>query len=320
MNICLVGYGAIAEFHARALSGIEDVRLQWLVGRRAEPMQAFAAEWGIANQTLELDEALADDAVDAVVITSPNALHAPQATATLNAGKHVLLEIPIALTLQDAERVALLARQIDRRLMVCHSMRFFPSLAHIRGLVEAGQFHMYQFQGQIFIERRTNITAAGKPRSWTDDILWHHGAHLIDMAMWLGDCCEVERVSYHVGPDYGQQGTMDMSFGMTLANGAIATITQSYFTPGLDWRAMIIGHEQTFQWKQGQLVDFEDNVVVPEHSIWDLSEQDAEFVAAVREQREPSITAEAILPAMRAIAKAQAIADAEKPVRSPFEE
>ena len=83
MNICLVGYGAIAEFHARALSGIEDVRLQWLVGRRAEPMQAFAAKWGIANQTLELDEALADDAVDAVVITSPNALHAPQATATL---------------------------------------------------------------------------------------------------------------------------------------------------------------------------------------------------------------------------------------------
>ena len=318
MNICMVGYGAIAEHHAQALSTIEGVRLRWLVGRRTEPMQTFASKWGFAHQTLQLTDALADEAVDAVVITSPNALHASQATAALQAGKHVLLEIPIALTLEDAERVATLARDVDRRLMICHSMRFFPSLLHIRSLVEADQFHMIQFIGHIFIHRRTNITAAGNPRSWTDNILWHHGAHLIDLAMWLADCFEVERVSYHLVPDFKQQGTMDMSFSMTLANGAIATISQSYFTPSWDLRALVIGHEQTFQWKRGLLVDFADEVIVPQHSTWDLSLQDHEFVAAVRENRQPQIGPETIMPAMRAIAQAQAVADVEKPTRTPW--
>ena len=318
MNICLVGYGAIAEHHARALRDIDDVRLRWLVGRRAEPTRVFADQWGFQRQTLKLDDALEDDAVDAVVITSPNALHAPQATAALEAGKHVLLEIPIALTLQDAERLAELARRADRKLMVCHSMRFFPSLQHIRQLVESGEFHMTQFIGHFFLDRRINTTAAGNPRSWTDNILWHHGAHLIDLTMWLGDCFDVRRLSCHLGPDYKEQGTMDMTFTMTMANGAIATVAQSYFTPTWKWYALIIGDEQTFRWDRGTLYDFEDHVIVPEHSTWDLMRQDREFIDAVRQNRDPAITAETIMPAMRAIAQAQATADTEKPSSAPY--
>ena len=318
MNICLVGYGAIAECHAKALRDIKNVHFRWLVGRRPEPTQAFATEWGFDQQTLKLDEALSDKDVDAVVITSPNALHAPQATAALQAGKHVLLEIPIAQTVDDAQQLAALAERVDRKLMVCHSMRFFPSLQHIRRLVEAEQFHMVQFIGHIFIRRRTDITAAGKPRSWTDNILWHHGAHLIDLAMWLGNCSEVQRVSYHLGPDYKQQGTMDMTFTMTLANGAVATVAQSYFTPTWKWCGLIIGHEQTFFWDRGALYDFERNPVVPEHSTLDLSLQDNEFVDAVRQNREPAVTPATIMPTMRAIGEAQAIADAKKPLAAPY--
>jgi 2-hydroxy-4-carboxymuconate semialdehyde hemiacetal dehydrogenase len=319
MNICLVGYGAIAESHAKAMTAIDDVNLRWLVGRRTEPTQAFAARFGFEHLTLELDEALADDCVQAVVITSPNAMHAPQATAALDAGKHVLLEIPIALTLDDAQRVAALARQVDRKLMICHSTRFYPSFAYLRELVNAGKFHMYQFIGNMFIRRRTNITAAGNPRSWTDNILWHHGAHLIDLSMWLADCFDVERVSYHVGPNYKEQATMDMSFTMTLANGAIVTISQSYFTPAFGWQVNAIGHEQTFCWKDFVLYDFEDNEIMPYADGWDLLVQDTEFVNALREDRDPSVTAESIMPTMRAIAQAQAIVDAQTPTTSPYE-
>ena len=318
MKVCLIGYGAIAEYHAQALSQIDGVEFRWLVGRRSEPTEEFARRWGFEQKTQQLNEALTDDAVDVVIVTSPNALHASQATAALQAGKHVLLEIPIALTIEDAERVAQLARQVDRKLMICHTMRTYPSLTHIRQLVEAGKFHMIHFAAHFFIRRRTNITWSGNPRSWTDNILWHHGAHLIDLAMWLGDCFEVERLSYHVGPDYQQQGTMDMSFSMTLASGSIATVSLSYFAPVLKWNASIIGYENTYQWNEGKLCDLDENEVVPRHSHLDLLPQDAEFVAAVRENRDPAITADKILPAMRAIAEAQKIADVEKPVARPY--
>jgi len=312
MNIGLVGYGMIAEHHVRAFRTLEDVRLRWLVGRRQGPTRSFAEQWGFPHHTLELEEALADDFVDAVVITSPNALHARQATTALQAGKHVLLELPIALTLNDAERLAELAQRVDRKLMICHTMRFFPAFAHIRRLVDEGRFHMVQFVGHILISRRTNITAIGQPRSWTDNILWHHGAHLVDLALWLGNCNHVQRVSYHHGPDYEQQGTMDMSLTMTLDNGSIATVSHSYFAPTLKQRNLVIGRENTFCWKDGTLYDFDDNVLMPEHSILDLTGQNTEFVASVREDRAPLITAETIMPTMRVIAEAQAIADAEK--------
>jgi len=313
MNICLVGYGMIAEHHVRALRTLEDIHFHWLVGRRPEPTRVFAKEWGFEHQTLELAEALADDAVDAVVITSPNALHASQATAALNAGKQVLLEIPIAMTLADAQGLATLAQQVNRTLMICHSMRFLHAFTYIRRLVDEGRFHMVQYVGNIFIRRRINITATGNPRSWTDNILWHHGAHLVDLAMWLGNSSPAERLSYHPGPDYRQQGTMDMSLTMTLPSGAIATVAQSYFTPGFGMQVLVIGYEETFLWKNETLYDFEGKVLVPAQSIVDLVDQNTEFIAALRENRAPMITPETIMPTMQVITQAQAIADTETP-------
>lgn len=309
MKICLVGYGLIAEHHARALRNLDDVHFRWLVGRRAEPTREFAEQWGFAHQTLELDEALADDSLDAVVITSPNGLHAPQATAALNAGKHVLLEIPMAMNLADAQQLADLARRVNRTLMICHTMRFFPAFTHLRRLVEEGQLQIAQFIGHIFLQRRTNVTADGKTRSWTDNILWHHAAHYVDLAMWISNCFEVQRLSYHFGPDFNEQGTMDMSLTMTLANGTIATVSHSYFAPRLQQRIRVIGHEDWFEWKDGTLCDFEGNVIIPEYSIVELADQDVEFVSSVREKRPPSITPETILPTMRVLADAQAILD-----------
>jgi 2-hydroxy-4-carboxymuconate semialdehyde hemiacetal dehydrogenase len=306
----------IAEHHVQALRTLEDIHFRWLVGRRPEPTRAFAKEWAFEHQTLELAEALADDGVDAVVITSPNALHSLQATQALTAGKHVLLEIPIALTLADAQGLAALARQVNRRLMICHSMRFLHAFTYIRRLVDEGRFHMTQFLGNIFIRRRTNITATGNPRSWTDNILWHHGAHLVDLAMWLGNASPAERVSYHSGPDYRQQGTMDMSLTMTLSSGAIATIAQSYFTQGFGIQAMVIGYEDTFLWKNETLYDFQGKVLVPRQSIMDLVDQNAEFVTAVREKRPPAITPEIIMPTMQVLAQAQAITDSAPPTGS----
>src|SRR5687767_779310 len=99
MNLCFVGYGSIAQEHARGFRELPGVRFSSVVGRDPETTAAFAREWGFAGWTLNLDEALEGD-VDGVVITSPSDLHPAQAEASLRAGKHVLVEIPLATELE----------------------------------------------------------------------------------------------------------------------------------------------------------------------------------------------------------------------------
>src|ERR1041385_3010838 len=95
MRLCFVGYGSIAQAHARAFQQLPEVRFAWVVGRDTGSTEQFAREFGFDRWTLDLDEALAGE-IDGVVITSPSDLHAAQAEAALNAGKHALIEIPPA--------------------------------------------------------------------------------------------------------------------------------------------------------------------------------------------------------------------------------
>jgi len=312
MKICMVGYGAIAAHHMKAFSQIDSVVPHILVGRRAEPNAAFAHEWEFAKQTLDLDSALADSEVDAVVITSPNALHVPQAKQALEAGKHVLLEIPIALTYEEAKEVADLSREVDRRLMVCHSMRYFPALKEVHRRATEGRFHIHQIIGIFGLLRRTNTTLTGQPRSWTDNLLWHNGAHLVDLALWVTGCSKPTSVTCRFGPQHPTQNIMDMSLLMDLPPGIPVTIAQSYNLSHFRWHVLFIGEEETLEFRQGTLLDGEGKVVMPEHSISDLLEQNREFVAAVAENRDPAITGEDVLPAMRVLQTAQEDADAHR--------
>ena len=224
-----------------------------MVGRRAEPTSQFAQQWGFEQHGLDLDEAVQDPQVDAVVVTSPNELHVSQATTALEAGKHLLLEIPIAMNLADAQQVTNLSRQLNRRLMICHTLRFQPGLVEIRRRVEAEQFHLHHFFAMFGILRRENTNMYGKPRSWTDNILWHHGAHLVDLAIWISGCDQPTNVDCRFGPLHPRQGVMDMSLTMSLDGGVPATICQSYNIHTFHWRATFIGEEDTLYWNEGEL-------------------------------------------------------------------
>lgn len=310
MNICMVGYGGIAECHMAAFSEIPSVHPYVLVGRRAEPSAAFAKQWGFAHHSLDLDASLADPQVDAVVITSPNALHVTQAEKSLVAGKHVLLEIPIAMSFADAQRVTELSRRVDRRLMICHTMRYMPALREVRRRVAQGKLRIHQIACIFGIMRRTNANFLGKPRSWTDNILWHHGAHLVDLALWITGCGEPSDIHCRFGPLHPTQAVMDMSLLMVLPDGVLVTITQSYNLSRFRWRVVFIGEEETLEFSEGALHDAAGNVIVPQHSITDLHDQDQEFVNSVGQGRDPAITGEQVLPAMHVLEQAQASADA----------
>ncbi len=308
MNICLVGYGAIAEKHMEAFREMPELYPAYLVGRREEPTKRFAARWGFPRWTLSLDEALADPSIDAVVITSPNHVHAQQAERSLRAGKHVLVEIPLALSLHDCERVVRVSREQNRRLMIAHTMRYFPAIREIHRRVQAGELHIYHFVGEFTMVRRENVTAAGQARSWTDNLLWHHGAHMVDIILWITGSSEAD-VFCRFGSEHPTQGVMDLSLSMAMPGGQIATLAQSYYSCQFRWRLTFIAEETTLEFDMGELHEADGTVIVPRHSIVDLRDQNREFVEAIREGRDPAITGKDVMPAMRLLHRAQESAD-----------
>jgi 2-hydroxy-4-carboxymuconate semialdehyde hemiacetal dehydrogenase len=205
LNICMVGYGMMGVWHSEALAR-SDVVLHTIVGRRAEAAQAFAARFGYRTSTTSLDAALADPAVDVVILASPSEQHEAQAIASLQAGKHTLIEIPIAMSRAGAERVVAAGERSGRVYGVCHPMRFRPERAALLARTRAGDDRIRHIAGRFFINRLTNVGATGYQRSWTDNILWHHFCHFVDLGIFLLDGAPVRRVRGQLGEPHPATG------------------------------------------------------------------------------------------------------------------
>ena len=123
MNICMVGYGMMGVWHTEALKQTDAV-LHTIVGRNPEGAKEFAERYGYRKWSVSLDEALADPEIDIVILGTPSDLHEEQAIACLNAGKHTLIEIPIAMSLAGAERVVAAGERSGTVYGLSHPMRF----------------------------------------------------------------------------------------------------------------------------------------------------------------------------------------------------
>jgi 2-hydroxy-4-carboxymuconate semialdehyde hemiacetal dehydrogenase len=323
VNIALLGYGSIARSHVRAIAALRataegaDLRVYGVMGRLAEPAAAFAREFGAAVATTDLDALLADPALDAVIVCSPSDAHAAQTERALRAGKHVLCEIPLALSLAETDRLTALADQMDRRLMVCHTQRYYAPLVEARRLIAAGELHPHAIVSRYMFGRRENVNWQGRQRSWTDNLLWHHGCHAVDAALWLlgaADRGEEVEVAAQVALPGGNLGIpMDLTVTMRTAHDQLATVAMSYNIgfPVHDY--LIIGEERTILFDDGVLRDNEHVLVEKaegEEIDAPIPRQDAEFFAAIREGREPAISGRSVRPAMAALQAAQDSLDA----------
>ena len=105
IRIALAGAGAFGEKHLDGLKNIPGVEIVSIISRTAEQAAAVAAKYGAKHSSTELDDALARDDVDAVILCTPTQMHAAQAIACMNAGKHVQVEIPLADSWADSEAV-----------------------------------------------------------------------------------------------------------------------------------------------------------------------------------------------------------------------
>ena len=325
MNIATLGYGSIARSHLRAIAALAatpewaDLRFHGVMGRLPDATRAFADEFGAAVATTDLAALLADPQLDAVIICSPSDAHAAQAEAALRAGKHVLCEIPLALSLAEADRLGALADAMDRRLMVCHTQRFYPALIEARRRIADGELHPHAIVSRYMFGRRENVNWQGRQRSWTDNLLWHHGCHAVDAALWLLGCAdsgELAEVRAEVALPGGTLGIpMDLTIAMRTARDQLATVAMSYHIAFPIHDYLIVGEEATILFDNGTLRDNE-RTIVPKADVdkegadAPIARQDAEFFAAIRDRREPAISARSVRPAMAALQAAQDSLDA----------
>jgi 2-hydroxy-4-carboxymuconate semialdehyde hemiacetal dehydrogenase len=304
MKIALAGAGAFGEKHLDGLKLIDGVEVISVVGRRLEPTQAVADNYGIRHACTELGEALEQPGLDAVILCTPTQMHAAQAIQCMDAGKHVQVEIPLADSLADAE--AVLAKSVETGLtcMVGHTRRFNPSHQYIHNRIAAGDFNIQQMDVQTYFFRRKNMNAKGEARSWTDHLLWHHAAHTVDLfAYQAGPIVKANAIEGPIHPELGI--AMDMSIQLKAENGAICTLSLSFNNDGpLGTFFRYIGDSATYIARYDDLFTGKDeriDVSQVDVSMNGIELQDREFIDAIRKGREPNSSVAQVLPCYRVL-------------------
>ncbi|MFM9852058.1 MAG: Gfo/Idh/MocA family oxidoreductase [Sphingomonadaceae bacterium] len=304
MRIALAGAGAFGEKHLDGLKLIDGVEITSVISRRADQAAEVAAKYGAKHSGTELDEALARDDVDAVILCTPTQMHAGQAIACMNAGKHVQVEIPLCDSWADAEAVLATQKETGLTCMVGHTRRFNPSHQYVHNKITAGEFNVQQMDVQTYFFRRKNMNAKGEARSWTDHLLWHHAAHTVDLfAYQAGPIVKANAIE---GPHHPELGiAMDISIQLKAASGAICTLSLSFNNDGPlgtyfryigDTGTYLARYDDLFTGKEEQ-IDVSDVAV----SMNGIELQDREFIAAIREGREPNASVQQVLPCYKVL-------------------
>ena len=302
MNVVLAGAGAIGRKHAAAIARIDGVELVSVVGRLEPDTKEFAAEFDIRHWTLDLGESLDLPRVDAVILATPTGMHAAQSIAAFEVGKHTLIEIPMADNLADSEAIVAAQERTGVVGMVAHTRRFNPSHQWVRARIESGEYAIQHFVVQTFFFRRENTNALGKPRSWTDHLLWHHACHTVDLFQYqTGEIAD--RVWAQQGPIHPELGiAMDMTIGLGTPSGAICTLALSFNNEGpLGSWFRYIGDNGTYVARyddldtgDGEAIDVSEGHI----SMDGIELQDREFFSAIDEGREPNASVAQVLSSM----------------------
>ena len=305
MKVCIAGQGAFGVKHIEAIQNIPGIEIATLAGGSAESTAEVARKFGIPHWSLDLGECLAQPGVVAAILATPTQMHAKQGVQCLRAGKHVQIEIPVADNLADAEELLRIQQETGLICMGGHTRRFNPSHQWIHQRIEAGELKIQQMDVQTYFFRRTNMNALGKPRSWTDHLLWHHACHTVDLFQYqTGENASVARAVQ--GPPHPDLGiAMDMSIQMKVPSGAICTLSLSFNNDGpLGTFFRYICDHGTYIARYDELLDGKNNpidVSKVDVSMNGIELQDREFFAAIEAKREPNASVAQILPAMRTL-------------------
>ncbi len=295
--------GAFGSKHLDALAQIDEAEIVAAMATTLDKANGVADKYSIPNRFDNYDQMLGLSDLDAVILATPTQIHAEQGLKAMAAGKHVLIEIPMADTLADSE--ALLAKQKETGLvaMAGHVRRFNPSHQWVHNKIVAGELSVQQMDIQTYFFRRTNMNAKGEPRSWTDHLLWHHACHSIDLFRYQAgeEVTEVHAIQGPTHPDLGI--AMDMSILMKTETGKLCTLSLSFNNNGpLGSYFRYICDNGTYIASYDDLYDGHNNkidVSDVDVSLNGIELIDREFVSSILERKVPNSSLEQCLPAMR---------------------
>jgi 2-hydroxy-4-carboxymuconate semialdehyde hemiacetal dehydrogenase len=307
MKICVAGQGAFGVKHLEALQNIPGVEVVTLAGGSPDTTKAVAERFKIPHWSLDLGECLAQPGVAAAILATPTQLHAKQAIQCMRAGKHVMIEIPMADSVADAEAIVKVQQETGVVAMAGHTRRFNPSHQYVHNKIVRGELKVQQMDVQTYFFRRTNMNALGQPRSWTDHLLWHHACHTVDLfAYQTGE--KVSKCFALQGPYHPElKIAMDMSIGLQVPSGAICTLSLSFNNDGpLGTFFRYICDNGTYIARYDELVNGKNEPIDVSKvavSMNGIELQDREFFAAIAEKREPNASVQQALDAMRVLGK-----------------
>jgi UDP-N-acetylglucosamine 3-dehydrogenase len=251
VKLAIVGCGSIARrAHIPALTGSGDVDIVAFVSRTRASAEAAASECGGGPVFDDWREVTSSDDVDAVDICSPNAFHRDQTVAAAEAGKHVLVEKPIARTVREADDMIEAADKAGVVLHVAHNLRYIAPVIAARDFVRSGRL------GQI-VGIRSAFGHSG-PKDWAPDSTWFFdaelagggalidlGIHIIDLVRFVTglEALEVSAMTF------GSEAVEDAAQVIVrYEGGAVGSVHASWVArPAPDMSLSIFGTEGTLQ-------------------------------------------------------------------------
>lgn len=189
MNFAIVGCGRIAKKHAEAISNLEEANLVAICDINQERLNAFAEKYPAAANYADFDAMLEDSAIDVVNICTPNGLHAEMAIKAIEKGKHVMIEKPIATSVEDANRIIEAAKRKGVKAASVHQNRFNDAVQKTRKVLEAGKFgKMSHGVASIRWNRNEgyyNLDSWRGTKEMQDGVLMNQCIHNIDLLTWM---------------------------------------------------------------------------------------------------------------------------------------
>lgn len=184
LQVALIGYGGAGRiFHAPLIAGVPGLHLACIVTRQADAVQR---DRPAVRCVASASAALADPAIDLVVLATPNASHFELAQAALLAGKHVVVDKPCTVTLSETEALLDLARQQDRVLTVFQNRRFDSDFLALQQVIESGQLGRVVQVDSHFDRYRPTVPERWREQNLPGSGLWFDlGPHLLDQALVL---------------------------------------------------------------------------------------------------------------------------------------
>ncbi|MFK5972043.1 MAG: Gfo/Idh/MocA family oxidoreductase [Flavobacteriaceae bacterium] len=236
IKVALIGSGFIADYHARGLLAIPHVEMVAVVSKNIDNAKKFALKYKIKDAFDTISSILKNDEIDAVIISTPNHLHAPQTIEFLKTAKDVFLEKPMGMNAEEGKQITKVAKEHNQLVMLGHMWRFDADTNYIKNSIESGKL------GKIFKTKAYGIHENWGPSGWFTKkelagggALADMGVHAIDTTRYLiGDPKPIKvyaRIATHFG-DYDVDDTAIIH--ITWDNGVESSIESGWWHPHMD--------------------------------------------------------------------------------------